>query len=65
MVRKTAAYNGLANSTRKVCSSARPVMPTGMVATTSSQASRSVDVSIRRVRSVRTNAPTIRTQSRQ
>jgi hypothetical protein len=40
-------------------------MPTGMVATTSSQASRSVDVSIRRVRSVRTNAPTIRTQSRQ
>jgi hypothetical protein len=36
-----------------------------MVATTSSQASRSVDVSILRVRSVRMNAPTIRTQSRQ
>jgi len=43
---------------------ARPVIPTGMVATTISQASRSVDVSIRRVRRVRTKPPMIRSQSR-
>ena len=41
MVRKMAAASGLANRVRKVCSRASPVMPTGMVAMTSSQASRS------------------------
>ncbi len=69
MVRKMAAANGLANRVRKVCSRASPVMPTGMVAMTSSQASRSSAsvVTMRRAamlgRRVRPNPRMIRTQS--
>lgn len=40
-------------------------MPTGIVATTNSQASRSYGVLIRRWRIEEINAPTMRTQSRQ
>ena len=41
MNRKTLAATGLAKIVRKVCSSASPVMPTGIVARTISHASRS------------------------
>ena len=48
-MRNTAATDGLANRVRKVCSKRNPVSPTGMVATTNSQAIRSSAVSIDRV----------------
>lgn len=69
MVRKMAAASGLANRVRKVCSNANPVIPTGMVAMTISQASRSSAfcVTIRRAamlgRSVRKKPRIMRTQS--
>jgi len=62
-VRKIAAASGLAKMVRNVCSSASSVRPTGIVATTISQASRSSAVTTLRVFSVRKNAPMIRTQS--
>ena len=63
IVRKIAAASGLANSVRSACSSARPVMPAGIVATISSHAIRSSGVSSLRVRSVRAKPRTIRTQA--
>jgi hypothetical protein len=39
--RKALAATGLASAVRKTCSKARPVIPTGIVAITISQASRS------------------------
>jgi hypothetical protein len=62
-VRKIAAASGLANKVRRVCSSARPVIPAGMVATMSSQAIRSSGVVSRRVRRVWKKPPMIRIQS--
>jgi hypothetical protein len=69
IVRKIAAASGLANRVRKVCSSSSPVMPTGIVPITSSQASRSSlsRATIRRSLSVgprvRNQAEMMRTQS--
>jgi hypothetical protein len=63
MVRKMAAARGLANTVRSVCSRARPITPTGIVATMMSQARRSSGVVSLRVRTIRKNALMIRTQS--
>ena len=61
-IRKMAAA-GLGERVRNVCSSTSPVSPTGIVAMTISQASRSVDVSTLRVRGVQPKALTIAIQS--
>ncbi len=57
------AATGVASSVRSECSKIRPMIPAGMVATTSSQARRSSVVSTRRVRSDRKNPAMMRTQS--
>ena len=67
--RNTLAASGLANTVRNTCSSARPVIPTGIVAMTISHARRSSAsrATIRRARTAgprpRRNARMIRTQS--
>ena len=63
MVRKMAAASGLANRVRSWCSKARPSTPTGMVPMMISQASRSSDVSARRLPRVRKKAAMMRAQS--
>jgi hypothetical protein len=49
MVRKMAAASGLANRVRKVCSRARPVMPTGMAQPASHAGAFQIRVIVRRV----------------
>ncbi len=63
--RKIDAASGLASATRIGCSSRNPRIPTGIVAKMISHASRSVDVSTLRLRSVEKNAPMTSTQVRQ
>ena len=64
-IRKIAADSGLASASRMTRSSSSPRMPTGIVATTISQARRSVGVSMRRLPTVAKKALMRAIQSRQ
>ena len=65
MARKMLVGIGFDRIVRNVCSSSRPVIPTGMVASTRCQASRSSAVRTFRSRTEVPSPRTMRTQSRQ
>jgi len=65
MSRNQLAASGLAKCVRTACSASRPTSPTGIVASTSSQASRWSLVRTSRRAMLVTSPPMMRTQSRQ